>query len=378
MALRGLRVIELAGLAPAPFCGMLLSDFGANVVRIDRINPGPDVDRLARGKRALALNLKSAEGVEVLKQLSRKADVLIEPFRSGVMEKLGLGPETLIKANPRLVYARMTGFGQHGSFCRMAGHDINYLAVSGVLSMLGRKNENPLPPINLLGDFGGGGLICALGIMMALYERTSSNKGQVIDANIVEGTAYVSSWLWTSQDLPVVWGQARGENLIDSGSHFYDTYKTKDNEFMAVGALEPQFYKQFIKGLGVDVKITQYDDPKEARQKIANIFLQKTQKEWCDVFDGTDACVTPVLSMKDAQSHPHNKERGSFMAHEDGTVVPQPAPRLDRTPANPGTCPPKTGEHTVEVLMEAGFGKKDIDTLLQNKVVWQLGRNNKL
>ncbi|KAL8204005.1 UNVERIFIED_CONTAM: hypothetical protein K2H54_066037 [Gekko kuhli] len=246
MALRGTQVLELAGLAPVPFCGQILADFGAQVVRVDRFRSAAiKVDVQGRGKRSLALDLKQPRGAETLARLCHKADVLIEPFRPGVMENLNLGPDVLLKNNPRLIYARLTGFGSSGAYSKMAGHDINYLAVSGVLSRLGRKDENPYAPVNLLADFAGGSVMCALGIIIALYERSKSGKGQVIDASMVEGAAYLSSFLWKSQNLGL-WNRPRGENLLDSGAPFYETYKTSDGKFMAVGALEPQFYKQLI------------------------------------------------------------------------------------------------------------------------------------
>ncbi|NXR57977.1 AMACR racemase, partial [Rhadina sibilatrix] len=251
MALGGVRVLELAGLAPAPLCGMILADFGAQVVRVDRL-PRPAAalqheDVQARGKRSLALDLKRPQGAAALRRLCGVADVLIEPFRHGVMERLGLGPEVLLRENPRLIYARLTGFGQTGKYAKSAGHDINYLALSGVLSKLGRKNENPYAPVNLLADFAGGGVMCALGIVIALFERAKSGRGQVIDASMVEGVAYLSSFLWKSQRLGL-WNQPRGENLLDSGAHFYEIYRTSDGKFMAVGAIEPAFYNQLIKG----------------------------------------------------------------------------------------------------------------------------------
>jgi len=246
MALQGISVLELAGLAPGPYCGMVLADFGARVVRVDRLGSRGDVSFLARGKRSLAVDLKRPQGAAVLRRLCARTDVVLEPFRHGVMEKLQLGPEILQKENPKLIYARLSGFGQSGRFSRVAGHDINYLALSGVLSKIGRSGENPYPPLNLLADFGGGGLMCTLGILMALFERTRSGKGQVIDASMVEGTAYLSSFLWESQQLGM-WEQPRGQNLLDGGAPFYTTYKTADGGFMAVGALEPQFYKLLIK-----------------------------------------------------------------------------------------------------------------------------------
>ncbi|XP_050184913.1 alpha-methylacyl-CoA racemase [Myiozetetes cayanensis] len=374
MALSGVRVLELAGLAPAPLCGMILADFGARVVRVDhpsRSPPAPDVQ--GRGKRSLALDLKRPQGAAALRRLCRGADVLIEPFRHGVMEKLGLGPEVLLQENPSLIYARLTGFGQTGKYAKSAGHDINYLALSGVLSNLGRKDENPYAPINLLADFAGGGVMCALGIVIALYERATSGRGQIIDASMVEGVAYLSSFLWKSRNIGI-WTGPRGANLLDGGAPFYEIYRTSDGKFMAVGAIEPQFYKQLIKGLGLDsdelpVQMSVSDWP-EMKKKFASIFAQKTQAEWCSIFDGTDACVTPVLSLNDVASDQHNKQRNSFIKNDRGEISPRPAPLLSRTPAVP-LCErdPFIGEHTEEILLENGFTKQEIAKLHSDKII---------
>ncbi|XP_027751469.1 alpha-methylacyl-CoA racemase [Empidonax traillii] len=374
MALSGVRVLELAGLAPAPLCGMILADFGARVVRVDRPSGSPAApDVQGRGKRSLALDLKRPQGAAALKRLCRGADVLIEPFRHGVMEKLGLGPEVLLKENTSLIYARLTGFGQTGKYAKSAGHDINYLALSGVLSNLGRKDENPYAPINLLADFAGGGVMCALGIVIALYERATSGRGQIIDASMVEGVAYLSSFLWKSQNIGI-WSRPRGENLLDGGAPFYEIYRTSDGKFMAVGAIEPQFYKQLIKGLGLDsnelpIQMSISDWP-EMKKKFASIFAQKTQAEWCSIFDGTDACVTPVLSLSDVASDQHNKQRSSFIKNDQGEISPRPAPLLSRTPAVP-SCErdPFIGEHTEEILLENGFTKEEIAKLHSDKII---------
>ncbi|XP_053264893.1 alpha-methylacyl-CoA racemase [Podarcis raffonei] len=374
MALRGVRVLEMAGLAPAPLCGLILADFGAEVVRVDR-SPRAAVssDVQGRGKRSVALDLKQPRGAETLRRLCQKADVLIEPFRPGVMEKLGLGPDIVLQDNPKLIYARLTGFGQLGKYAKLAGHDINYLAVSGVLSKLGRKDENPYAPINLLADFAGGGVMCAMGIIMALYERTKSGKGQVIDASMVEGTAYLSSFLWKSQSIGL-WNRSRGENLLDSGAPFYETYKTKDGKFMAVGALEPQFYKQFISGLGLDDSNLpgqmSFSDWPAMKNMFADLFSKKTQAEWCEIFDDVDACVTPVLAFDAAASHPHNKERGTFLKNDQEEISPRPAPLLSRTPATPSSKrDPFIGEHTEDILLDYGFSKEEISQLHSLKVI---------
>ncbi|KAM6975291.1 alpha-methylacyl-CoA racemase [Tautogolabrus adspersus] len=367
MALAGVRVIELAGLAPAPFCGMILADFGAKVIRVDRTKVAMSLDTQGRGKQSVALNLKSSEGVAVLRKLCVQSDVVLEPYRKGVMEKLGLGPHELLKENPRLIYARLTGYGQSGSYANAAGHDINYLAMSGLLSRLGRSEEKPCAPLNLVADFAGGGLTCAMGIVLALLERTKSGKGQIIDASMVEGAAYVGSFVWKSRSVGL-WDRSRGQNLLDSGAPFYDTYQTSDGKYMAVGALEPQFYIQLLQGLELDAgelpSQMSFSDWPELRRIFTERFASKSQAEWSEIFDGTDACVTPVLSFDQVSSHPHNKERASFIEDSSGAESPRPAPVLSRTPAEPCLAPdPVIGEHTVEVLGEYGFTSAEIDQM---------------
>jgi len=376
MALKGLKVIELAGLAPAPVCGMILSDFGAKVIRVDKVGSGLNYDVTARGKRSIALNLKKAEGVDILRKLCTSADVLIEPFRPGVMERLGLGPGTLTKENPKLIYARLTGFGQTGPYKDMAGHDINYLALSGVLSCLGRKHENPLPPVNLLADFAGGSFTCAMGIMAALLERSRSGEGQVIDSCMVEGAAYVGSWLFASKDM-FVWGEPRGHNILDSGAHFYETYRTKDGKYMSVGAIEPQFYQEMLEKLGTsDDDLPQFDDFDQLKLKLAEIFSEKTRDEWSEIFDETDACVAPVLDKEEAGDHYHNKARGSFLP----SGMPRPAPLLSRTPATASDSSNTLdwGLHTQEILTEEGFTQQEIDQLLEQRIAQQADMKHKL
>lgn len=373
MALRGITVVELGGLAPVPFCGMVLADFGAHVVRVDRPGTRSDPSGLARGKRSLVVDLKQPRGAAVLRRLCAQADVLLEPFRPGVMERLQLGPEILQKKNPRLIYGRLSGFGQSGRFSKAAGHDINYLALSGVLSRIGRSGENPYAPLNLLADFGGGGLMCTMGIIMALFERTRSGKGQVIDASMVEGTAYLSSFLWKTQKAGL-WDQPRGQNMLDGGAPFYTTYRTADGGFMAVGALEPQFYELLIKGLGLksDELPNQMSikDWPEMKKKFADIFAKKTKAEWCQIFDGTDACVTPVLTFEEVIHHGHNKDRGSFITDTEQHVSPRPAPLLSNTPALPSTKrDPFVGEHTEQILKELGFSQKEIIQLKLDNIV---------
>eukprot|EP00128_Syssomonas_multiformis_P001157 Colp12_sorted_trinity150504_noHs@7812 len=371
MALKGIRVIEFAGLAPAPFCGMILADFGADVVRIDKI-AGHSIDRLGRGKRSISVNLKSPEGIAVIRKLCEKADVLIEGFRPGVMEKLGLGPQDVSAINPGLIYARLTGFGQNGMYNKMAGHDINYLAVSGTLSMLGRKGEPPYAPGNLLGDFAGGGMLCALGICMGLLERTKSGKGQVIDAAMVDGAAYLSAFVYKNRET--IWNAERGANALDGGAPFYETYECADGKHVTVGAIEPQFYHQLLVGLGLqDADLPGQMDTDEwpkLKQVFTEKFKSKTRDEWWKVFNGTDACVAPVLDMDEAHRDPHMHHRGSFLVPQEGGPEPAPAPKLSRTPGVVKTTEqPYVGEHTHAVLSDYGFAKSEIEKLCQSGVV---------
>lgn len=288
------------------------------------------------------------------------------------MEKLGLGPLVLMKENPKLIYARLTGFGQNGVLAQRAGHDINYLAISGILSMLGRKNENPTAPINTLADFAGGGLICALGICLALLERHNSGKGQIVDSAMVEGAAYVGSWLFRSQKLPI-WGNDRGDNMLDSGTHFYDTYKTADGKYMSVGSIEPQFYKLLLEGLGISNDNSQFEDYEENKKLFKDIFLKRTQREWSNIFDKIDACVMPVLEFEEAPNHPHNVERNVFVdrSKSDDVIVPNPAPKLSRTPGVSGVLKKVVPEEicVVEILKEIGLNLDEIKELHKDGVL---------
>jgi len=374
MALKGLRVIELAGLAPSPACGMFLADFGATVTVVDKVAKN-HLDVLRGGKRTIALNLKQPKAIEIMKSLCKNADVLIEPYRPGVMEKLGLGPDVLLNENPQLIYARLTGFGGDGTgkYADRAGHDINYLAVSGLLSMFGRKGEKPMPPANLGADFAGGGLMCAFGICVALLERHRSGKGQIVDCAMVEGAAYVGSWLYRSRNLPV-WGGERGDNLLDTGNHSYDTYETKDGKFMSVGALEPQFYDVFIKGLGLEPhQVDQIGNVEKNRKLLTEIFKQKTQQEWCQVFDGVDACVFPVLEWDEAPRHEHNRARNVFLdeSKANGVVVPNPAPKLSRTPGQSSAhfAERHPMDMAQEILKEIGMKQDDIKKLYEENIL---------
>jgi alpha-methylacyl-CoA racemase len=373
--LSGIRVLELASLAPAPFGCMLLADLGADVLRVERttstlFDSGPG-GPLNRGKRSVSVDLKTPEGVAAVERLARDADVLVEGFRPGVMERLGLGPDELRALNPRLVYARMTGWGQAGPLASTAGHDINYISIAGALESLGRANERPHPPINLLGDFAGGGSFLALGILAALLERATSGQGQVVDAAMVDGTATLTMFLH-SMRAAGLWSEARGENLLDGGASFYDTYKTSDGLFMAVGAVEPQFYRALLEGLGLDVPDGHEQLDRAAwaaeRERFASAFRRKSRAEWTEIFADLDACVSPVLSPWEAHLHPHNVSRESFV-EIDGVMQPAPAPRFSRSvPATPTAMDP-SGRDPQTALTAWGLGDAEIDALLANGTV---------
>ncbi|PZC77237.1 hypothetical protein B5X24_HaOG203554 [Helicoverpa armigera] len=377
MALKGIRVVEMMGLAPGPLCGTILADFGASVTVVQKMNPSP-FDVMSNGKRMISLNLKTEEGVNVLKKLCATSDVLLDTFRPGVMEKLGLGPELVMKENSRLIYARLSGYGQNGFYKNSAGHDINYVAMSGILSLLSKKGEPPTPPLNLLSDFAGGGVLCALGIVMALFERTKSGQGQIIDTSMTEGAAYVGKWLFKSRQLPI-WSGEPGTNPLDGGFACYQTYRTKDDKFMAVGALEPQFYSNFLKGLQLpEEEFDQVGNNEHCKNKFQEIFLQKTQEEWCEIFKDIDACVTPVLDIDTVDKHKYRVSDSSFHRDSNDMVVPEPAPRMSRTPGISSAHKPlpKPGHHTIEILNELGYSKLDIENLLQNGHVYAIIKSN--
>ncbi|XP_063376465.1 alpha-methylacyl-CoA racemase [Cydia fagiglandana] len=370
MALRGIKVVEMLGLAPGPLCGTILADFGATVTVIQKMEPSP-FDVLSNGKRMLSVDLKSKEGVQVIRKLCASSDVLLDTFRPGVMEKLGLGPDLLLKENSGLVYARLTGYGQNGAYETKAGHDINYVAMSGVLSALTRKGDLH-PPVNLLADFAGGSVMCALGILLALFERTKSGKGQIIDTSMTEGAAYLATWVYKSRNLPV-WSGPPGTNALDGGLPFYGTYKTKDNKFMAVGALEPQFYVNFLNVLQLSEEdYPQGSDAEHCRKVFAEKFLTKTQEEWCQLFDRADACVTPVLDMDSADTHKLHMSRKSFYRDSENLLVPEPAPRLSVTPgvSTGHQSMPIPGQHTVQILKELGYNKDEIEDFIHKGVVY--------
>jgi alpha-methylacyl-CoA racemase len=374
--LAGTRVLDFSRLAPGPYCSMLLVDFGAEVLRIDRAPLGVEMppfdgDVLGRGKRSIALDLKQPAGVEIARQLATRADVVLEGFRPGVMERLGLGPDDLLALNPGVVYARITGWGQDGPMADRAGHDIDYVALSGVLGAIGRDGSPPVPPINLLADFAGGGLLCAFGVVLALLERERSGTGQVIDAAMIDGAMNLMS-VFAVAIHEGRWGP-HGTNIVDTGAHFCETYETADGRYMAVGAMEPQFYAQFLEGLGLaDESLPDQMDQATwpaMKQRVAAIIATRTRDEWCAVFDDRDACVVPVLAPAEAPHHPHNAARDAFLPRHDGALVPAPAPRFSRTPATIAGPPPEIGVHTRDVLEELGYEPTEIERLAQDGTV---------
>jgi alpha-methylacyl-CoA racemase len=376
--LEGIKVLDFSRLAPGPYGGMLLADLGADVIRVERVPLGSDMPRngdiVGRGKRSIGLNLKSPDGVEAALRVLEGCDVLLEGFRPGVMERLGLGPDQVAARNPRVVYARMTGWGQDSPLGDRAGHDINYIAISGVLSALGRKGQRPYPPINLIGDFAGGGLLCAFGIVCALLERERSGKGQVVDAAMVDGAASLFSFFAAL----VEWGawRERGTNLLDTGSHFYEVYETSDGGYMSVGAIEPQFYAQFLDGLGLadDAELQKQMDQSlwpSNKDKVAAAFKTKTRDEWTEIFVGRDACVFPVLDLVEARTHPFNAQRSTHVRGANDILQPAPAPRFSRTSVTSVPDAPEPGADTRAVLKDAGYSDADIDKLADaGAVAW--------
>jgi alpha-methylacyl-CoA racemase len=365
--LQGLRVIEIEGLGPAPFCGMMLADMGAEVISVTRRSS--DTPRAAmvseRGKRSIAVNLKHPEGVEVVLRLCEGADALIEGFRPGVAERLGIGPQDCMDRNPRLVYGRMTGWGQSGPLANAAGHDLNYIALSGALHAIGRAGEAPVPPLNLVGDFGGGGMFLAFGVMCAIYEAQRSGRGQVVDVSMVEGSAALMHMMYGMLGAGL-WQDRRGANMLDGAAHFYDCYEAADGQYVSIGSIEPQFYAQLVElaGLDADRFAPQHDAGQwpQLKAALAEVIRQKTRDEWCDIMEGTDVCFAPVLSMSEAPRHAHNRARESFI-ELDGITQPAPAPRFGRTPPAMPTAPAASGRDTDDVLGAAGFTTDEIQRL---------------
>ncbi|HJR26880.1 MAG TPA: CaiB/BaiF CoA-transferase family protein [Acidimicrobiales bacterium] len=362
--LAGTKVIEIAGIGPGPFCAMMLADMGADVVRVDRAQnvsggdpASPPADVLNRGRRSIAVDLKHPDGVETVLSLIESADALIEGFRPGVMERLGLGPDAALARNPRLVYGRMTGWGQDGPYAPTAGHDINYIALAGSLDPIGNKGGPPVPPLNLIGDFGGGGMLLAFGLVAGLVHAQRTGEGQVVDAAMVDGAAVLATMIHSFRAMGI-WEDERGSNMLDTGAHFYDVYETADGRYVSIGSIEPQFYAELLRLTGLEgeelpwqMDRTQWPAMKE---RLAAIFRTKTRDEWCEVMEGSDVCFAPVLGMGEAPHHPHNVHRGTFI-ERDGVVQPAPAPRFSRTAPEIVRPPSHAGQHTDEVLAEWGF-----------------------
>ena len=373
--LSGLRIIELAGIGPGPFAAMMLADMGAEVLRVDRVQAvraePPDAahwDVLLRGRRNLALDLKHPDGVAALLDLVESADGLIEGFRPTVMERLGLSPDVCLARNPRLVFGRMTGWGQDGPYAHAAGHDINYIALAGALAHFGRAGEGPVPPLNMVGDFGGGGMFLAFGMVCALLEAQRSGQGQVVDTAMVDGAATLMSMFWGFKPLGIFDENNRGTNLLDTGAHFYDVYECADGKYVSIGSIEPQFYAELLRLSGLE------NDPEFAQQmnkdqwpwlkkKLAEVIRTKTRDEWCAEMEHTDVCFAPVLTMSEAAAHPHNVARGTFI-EVAGIPQPAPAPRFSRTVARVDSPPAHPGQHTREVLTDWGFASDRIDALI--------------
>jgi alpha-methylacyl-CoA racemase len=377
--LAGYRIIEMAGIGPAPFAAMLLADMGAEVIRVDRREaadlglPDRDVkfDVLHRGRRSIAVDVKAEAGREVVKRLAAKADAVIEGFRPGVMERLGLGPDVLLALNPKLVFGRMTGFGQDGPLAQAAGHDIDYIALAGVLHAIGRKGEAPVPPLNLVGDFGGGGMFLAFGVVCALLESQWSAKGQVVDAAMVDGSATLMALMFGLY-AQGIWKDERGVNVLDTGAPWYDSYQTRDGKWLAVGAIEKRFYEALVQRLGLDPgELPKQHDRSgwpELRLRFTEAIAAKTRDEWERVFAGSDACVAPVLSLAEVAHHPHNAARGTFV-ERDGVLQPAPAPRFSRTVPEMGAPPRPVGADTDAVLADFGFSEAEVAALRDAVVV---------
>jgi alpha-methylacyl-CoA racemase len=379
--LTGFRIIEIAGIGPAPFAAMMLADMGADVIRVERAQavrrpaPGtPHSDLLLRGRRNVAIDLKHADGAATLLALVEQADALVEGFRPGVMERLCVGPDECLRANPRLIYGRMTGWGQTGPLAKVAGHDINYISLAGALAHFGRAGEGPVPPLNMVGDFGGGGMFLAFGVVCGLLEAQRSGQGQVVDAAMVDGAAVLMTMFWSMRRIGLFDEHQRGTNLLDTGAHFYDVYRCADGEYVSIGSIEPQFYAELLARTGLtddeDFAGDQMDPTHwpALKQRIAALIATRTRAEWCDLMEGTDVCFAPVLRMSEAAEHPHNVERGTFV-DRDGAVQPAPAPRFSRTIPDIAGPPAHAGEHTRQVLIDWGLAADRVDSLIASGAV---------
>jgi alpha-methylacyl-CoA racemase len=377
--LTGYRIIEIAGIGPGPFAAMLLSDLGAEVIRVDRAaavrdktgQPASDIS--LRGRRNIAVDLKHPDGVATLLELVATTDALIEGFRPGVMERLGIGPDVCLQRNPKLVFGRMTGWGQTGPYSLAAGHDINYISLAGALAHFGRAGEAPVPPLNMVGDFGGGGMFLALGVVAAILEAQGSGQGQVIDAAMVDGSAILMTMFWSFKSMGIFDENAPGTNLLDTGAHFYDVYKCSDGRYISIGSIEPQFYSELMRltGLEGDEQFAHQMDPSEwpeLKVRIAELFETKTCDEWCELMEMTDVCFAPVLTMSQAAEHPHNVERETFV-EVGGKMQPAPAPRFSRTPAEIVQPPAHPGQHTRAVLADWGISAERVENLIESGAV---------
>jgi len=369
--LSDVKVIEIAGIGPGPFAAMMLSDMGADVVRVDRaqsVERGFDpgwMEVLNRGRRSIGIDLKHPDGVEALLRMVEQADALIEGFRPGVAERLGIGPDACEARNPKLVYGRMTGWGQKGPYAQAAGHDINYISLAGALAHFGRAGGKPTPPMNVVGDFGGGGMLLAFGVVCAVLEARSSGEGQVVDAAMVDGSAALMAMAWGLRAMGV-FDEKLGENVLDTGAPFYDTYETSDGKFVSVGALEPQFYAELVEKLGLSdedlpAQMDRSGWPK-LRDRLTEVFKSKTRDEWREILEHTDACFAPVLTMSEATEHPHIRARGTVVELE-GVQQPAPAPRFSRTSGSISRRAAQPGQHTDEALADWGFGTDELAKL---------------
>lgn len=372
--LAGIRVIEMAGIGPGPFCAMMLSDMGAEVIRIDRLAQKGSGNRdhvLNRGRRSLALDLKHPLGVATVLKLVEKADILIEGFRPGVMERLGLGPDVCQSRNPGLVFGRMTGWGQEGPLAHAAGHDINYISIGGALGAMGYADRAPTPPLNLVGDFGGGAMYLLAGVLAALIERGNSGKGQVIDAAMTDGTASLLTPFYGLMAMNM-WTTKRESNKLDGGAHYYGCYVCADEQYISIGSIEPQFYAQLLDKCGItDPLFTAQQDQQHwplLREKLAAVFKTKTRAQWCTIMEGSDVCFAPVLGLGDAPSHPHNQARKTFIEFE-GVTQPAPAPRFSRTQGTIQSPAAMVGEHSAQILADWGYNEADIEQLRQAEAI---------
>ncbi len=372
--LQGLKVLEMAGIGPGPFCAMMLADMGAEVVRIDRLNQKGTGDRanvLNRGRRSIALDLKNPAAIETVLRMIEEADALIEGFRPGVMERLGLGPDVCLKRNPKLIFGRMTGWGQSGPLAQAAGHDINYISIAGALGAMGYSDRAPAPPLNLVGDFGGGAMYLLTGILAALHERTNSGQGQVIDAAMTDGTASLLSPFFGLMEMNM-WTTDRHTNKLDGGAHYYGSYECSDGKYISIGSIEPQFYALLLEKCEIEDEefLAQQDQNAwpQLREKLAKLFLTKTRSEWCDLMEGTDVCFAPVLDLGEAPSHPHNVARDTYVKF-DGVTQPAPAPRFSRTQSEIKSSAAMVGEHSEQILADWGYSENEIEQLRTAKAI---------